>query len=144
MKRRHFLALSSLGLSPGLLTAAPNRDAVDEADRWQLLATYGASRLRSMLVSVYDTLRSAALDLVLEPQRQHGRGDVRLEPDDQGAGLAVVVVHPDRDAAHQPEHPGPGRDIDRQRVELGQQLVERFRRRLRRARGPGVRRCRGG
>ena len=41
--------------------------AADEPDRWQLLATYGARRLRSMLVSVYDTLRSAALDLVLEP-----------------------------------------------------------------------------
>ena len=33
--------------------------AADEADRWQLLATYRADGLRSMLVSVYDTLRSA-------------------------------------------------------------------------------------
>ena len=41
--------------------------AADEPDRWQLLATYGARRLRSMLVSVYDTLRSAGRDLVLEP-----------------------------------------------------------------------------
>ena len=41
--------------------------AADESDRWQLLATYRAGGLRSMLVSVYDTLRSAGLDLVLEP-----------------------------------------------------------------------------
>jgi ATP-dependent helicase/nuclease subunit A len=39
----------------------------DEPDRWQLLATYGARRLRSMLVSVYDTLRSAGRGLELEP-----------------------------------------------------------------------------
>ena len=41
--------------------------AADEPDRWQLLATYGAGGLRSMLVSVYDTLRSAGRELVLEP-----------------------------------------------------------------------------
>ena len=39
----------------------------DEPDRWQLLATYRAAGLRSMLVSVYDTLRSAGRELVLEP-----------------------------------------------------------------------------
>ncbi|WP_411277989.1 UvrD-helicase domain-containing protein [Gaiella sp.] len=49
--------------------------AADEPDRWQLLATYGARRLRSMLVSVYDTLRSAALDLVLEPGVEGGLSD---------------------------------------------------------------------
>ena len=41
--------------------------AVDEPDRWQLLSTYRAAGLRSMLVSVYDTLRSAGRGLVLEP-----------------------------------------------------------------------------
>lgn len=41
--------------------------AADEEARWQLLATYGASGLRSMLVSVFDTLRSAGRGLVLEP-----------------------------------------------------------------------------
>lgn len=41
--------------------------SVDEEPRWQLLATYGAAGLRSMLVSVYETLRSAGRDLVLEP-----------------------------------------------------------------------------
>ncbi len=38
----------------------------DEPDRWQLLATYRADGLRKMLVSVYDTLRSAGRDLELE------------------------------------------------------------------------------
>ncbi len=41
--------------------------AADEPDRWQLLATYRAGGLRSMLVSVYDTLRSAGRELMLEP-----------------------------------------------------------------------------
>ena len=41
--------------------------AADEPGRWQLLATYKASGLRSMLASVYDTLRSAGRELVLEP-----------------------------------------------------------------------------
>jgi ATP-dependent helicase/nuclease subunit A len=40
--------------------------AADEDARWQLLATYRAAGLRSMLVSVYDTLRSAGRELVLE------------------------------------------------------------------------------
>ena len=40
--------------------------AAEEADRWQLLATYGAAGLRRMLVEVYATLRSAGRDLVLE------------------------------------------------------------------------------
>ena len=34
--------------------------AAEEADRWQLLATYGAAGLRRMLVEVYATLRSAS------------------------------------------------------------------------------------
>ncbi len=41
--------------------------AVDDEDRWQLLSTYGAGGLRSMLVAVHDTLRSAGRGLVLEP-----------------------------------------------------------------------------
>jgi ATP-dependent exoDNAse (exonuclease V) beta subunit len=41
--------------------------AADEPDRWQLLATYRAGGLRKMLVSVYDTLRSAGRKLILEP-----------------------------------------------------------------------------
>ena len=40
--------------------------AADEPERWQLLATYGADRLRAMLVTVFDTLRSAGRPLVLE------------------------------------------------------------------------------
>ena len=41
--------------------------AADEPDRWQLLATYKAGGLRKMLVSVFDTLRSAGRKLKLEP-----------------------------------------------------------------------------
>ena len=41
--------------------------AADEPDRWQLLATYRSAGLRRMLVSVYETLRSAGLELTLEP-----------------------------------------------------------------------------
>ena len=43
--------------------------AADEPDRWQLLATYRAEGLRAMLVSVYDTLRSAGLELVAGARR---------------------------------------------------------------------------
>jgi ATP-dependent exoDNAse (exonuclease V) beta subunit len=46
--------------------------AADEADRWRLLATYGASGLRQMLVGVYATLRSAGRELVLEPGARAG------------------------------------------------------------------------
>jgi len=40
--------------------------AVDDPDRWQLLATYGATGLRQMLVQVFATLRSAGRELALE------------------------------------------------------------------------------
>ena len=40
--------------------------SVDDADRWQLLATYGATGLRQMLVQVFATLRSAGRELALE------------------------------------------------------------------------------
>jgi ATP-dependent helicase/nuclease subunit A len=48
-------------------TALERFCSTDEPDRWQLLATYGASGLRQMLVEVYATLRSAGRELVLEP-----------------------------------------------------------------------------
>ena len=41
--------------------------AAGDADRLQLLATYGADGLRRMLTSVYETLRSAGRELQLEP-----------------------------------------------------------------------------
>jgi ATP-dependent exoDNAse (exonuclease V) beta subunit len=50
--------------------------AADEPDRWQLLATYRTHGLRSMLVSVYDTLRSAGRELVLEPGKREGLPDL--------------------------------------------------------------------
>ena len=48
-------------------TALERFCAADKADRWQLLATYGAVGLRQMLVEVFATLRSAGRELVLEP-----------------------------------------------------------------------------
>jgi ATP-dependent helicase/nuclease subunit A len=48
-------------------TALERFCAVDEADRWQLLATYGAVGLRQMLVEVHATLRSAGRELLLGP-----------------------------------------------------------------------------
>jgi ATP-dependent helicase/nuclease subunit A len=48
-------------------TALERFCAADEPDRWRLLATYGASGLRQMLVGVYATLRSGGRELVLEP-----------------------------------------------------------------------------
>jgi ATP-dependent exoDNAse (exonuclease V) beta subunit len=62
--------------------------AADEPDRWQLLATYGARRLRSMLVSVYDTLRSAALDLVLEPGAEGSLDDALADLVAEASALA--------------------------------------------------------
>jgi len=56
--------------------------AADEPDRWQLLATYKAAGLRKMLVSVYDTLRSAGRKLILEP-------GLRASLDDALAALLV-------------------------------------------------------
>ncbi|MFN8222323.1 MAG: UvrD-helicase domain-containing protein [Gaiellales bacterium] len=56
----------------------------DEPERWQLLATYGADKLRSMLASVFATLRSAGLPLVLEPGE--------IEPIDQAIDELVAAA----------------------------------------------------
>ena len=53
--------------------------AADEPERWQLLATYKAAGLRKMLVSVYDTLRSAALPLELQPAARASLADAVAE-----------------------------------------------------------------
>lgn len=63
--------------------------AADEQDRWQLLATYRADGLRSMLVSVYDTLRSAGRELVLEPGVQQSLPDRIAELEDAARLLAA-------------------------------------------------------
>ncbi len=73
--------------------------AADEPDRWQLLATYGARRLRSMLVSVYDTLRSAALDLVLEPGAAASLDDALGELVAEATALAADEQATDLQAA---------------------------------------------
>ena len=46
--------------------------AAEQPERLQLLATYGASGLRRMLTSVYETLRSAGRELELELGRRPG------------------------------------------------------------------------
>ena len=66
-------------------TALERFCAADEPDRWQLLATYKAAGLRKMLVSVYDTLRSAGRELTLEPGERESLpeaiADLRREVD---------------------------------------------------------------
>ena len=52
--------------------------AGEDPDRLRLLATYGASGLRRMLTTVYETLRSAGRELVLELGERPGL-DARLE-----------------------------------------------------------------
>ena len=82
-------------------TALERFCAADEPDRWQLLATYKAAGLRKMLVSVYDTLRSAGRELTLEPGERESLpeaiADLRREVD------ALLVdgkaSEPQRDAA---------------------------------------------
>ncbi|RDI73771.1 UvrD/REP helicase N-terminal domain [Gaiella occulta] len=63
--------------------------AADEHDRWQLLATYRADGLRAMLVGVYDTLRSAGRELVLEPGAQESLPDRLAELEDAARRLAA-------------------------------------------------------
>lgn len=47
----------------------------DDAERWRLVTMYGAERLRSMLLEVYGTLRSAGRDLVLELRDERALDD---------------------------------------------------------------------
>ncbi len=75
--------------------------AADEPDRWQLLATYRSSGLRKMLVSVYDTLRSAGLPLTLEPGVRESLDDAIAELLAEAEVLLadVETTEPQRDAA---------------------------------------------
>src|SRR5262249_49492910 len=65
----------------------------EQADRLRLLATYGADGLRRMLTRVYETLRSAGRELVLElgerpalaERADELRGAARCPVDDPGA-----------------------------------------------------------
>jgi ATP-dependent helicase/nuclease subunit A len=52
--------------SEAFATALSDFCAGDDPERLRLLATYGAAGLRRMLTTVYETLRSAGRDLVLE------------------------------------------------------------------------------
>ncbi len=75
--------------------------AADEPDRWQLLATYRAHGLRSLLVSVYDTLRSAGRELVLEPGVRQSLPELIAELEEAAGSLAddVDATAPQRAAA---------------------------------------------
>ncbi|MFN2468916.1 MAG: UvrD-helicase domain-containing protein [Gaiellaceae bacterium] len=57
----------------------------EEPDRLALLASYGSKRLRTMLVGVYETLRSAGRDLVLELGEARPLGE-RVEELREAAG----------------------------------------------------------
>ena len=94
--------------------------AADEPDRWQLLATYKAAGLRKMLVSVYDTLRSAGLELTLEPAVRESLDDaiaeLRAEIDAllrDGEGHASRRRMPRRDALDLLQTTQPARAPDR-------------------------------
>jgi len=76
--------------------------AADEPGRWQLLATYRAGGLRSMLVSVYDTLRSAGRELKLEPgvreSLEYGVAELLAEAESLAADEQATDLQ--RGAAH--------------------------------------------
>jgi ATP-dependent helicase/nuclease subunit A len=76
--------------------APPSRRLVDP-ERIHLLATYGAQGLRRMLTGVYETLRSAGRELVLEVTERPGL-EARLE-DLRGAARCVVDDTADVEAA---------------------------------------------
>ena len=56
--------------------------AGEQPERLALLATYGAAGLRRMLTSVYETLRSAGRELVLELGERPVDAAERLDPDE--------------------------------------------------------------
>ena len=105
--------------------------ASGDPERIRLLATYGARGLRRMLTGVYETLRSAGRELVLEiaerpglearieelreaarcVARRHGRhGEGRDRPGERRAGARAARATACGRAADRPLRPGgPGR-----------------------------------
>ena len=72
--------------------------AGEDPERLKLLATYGASGLRRMLTTVYETLRSAGRELELELGE---RADLRVQLDDLASAARVLAADPEAtDAAH--------------------------------------------
>lgn len=63
--------------------------AGDDPERLQLLATYGASGLRRMLTTVYETLRSAGRDLQLELGERAGLAERLAELAEAARALAA-------------------------------------------------------
>ena len=119
--------------------------AADEADRWQLLATYKSAGLRKMLVSVYDTLRSAGRKLTLEPGVPESLDDAIAELLAEGEALADDDKATDAAArrrsrrARPPADDAPARAPDRAALHVG---ARRARRRLQRREEVGARRSR--
>ncbi|HKB20768.1 MAG TPA: UvrD-helicase domain-containing protein [Gaiellaceae bacterium] len=72
---------------PALDTAPPRR-RLEDPERIRLLATYGARGLRRMLTRVYETLRSAGRDLVLDVTERPGL-ESRLEELREAARCAL-------------------------------------------------------
>ena len=62
--------------------------AGDDPERLRLLATYGASGLRRMLTTVYETLRSAGRELLLELGERPGLEERLAELDEAARSLA--------------------------------------------------------
>jgi len=66
--------------------------AGEDTDRLKLLATYGASGLRRMLTSVYETLRSAGRELELELGE---RADLGVQLDDLASAARALAADPE-------------------------------------------------
>jgi ATP-dependent exoDNAse (exonuclease V) beta subunit len=77
-----------------------------DAERTRLLATYGASGLRRMLTGVYETLRSAGRDLVLEVSERPGL-EARIEELCEAARCLV-----EDDAAAEPARESAARALE--------------------------------
>jgi ATP-dependent exoDNAse (exonuclease V) beta subunit len=77
-----------------------------DAERTRLLATYGASGLRRMLTGVYETLRSAGRDLVLEVSERPGL-EARIEELREAARCLV-----EDDAAAEPARESAARALE--------------------------------
>ena len=76
--------------------------AGDDPERLRLLATYGAAGLRRMLTTVYETLRSAGRELVLELGERPGLAERLAELAEAARCLAEDVAATDASRALRP------------------------------------------
>ncbi len=100
--------------------------AIDEPDRWQLLATYRAAGLRKMLVSVYDTLRSAALPLELRPAASGSLTEaiVELRSEIDALLLDEKATEAQRDGAADALDLLQTADLAKASIEMAETLIE--------------------